>query len=106
MTVSVWVPVFVAIVGAFGGILAQRASTHRAKKFSPIDDAAKVTSMARQLASDIREDLKNERQEREALEREYRSEVVELRKRVARLEAEVVRLGGDPTALSVVPVVP
>lgn len=97
MTVSVWVPVFVAVVGAIGGVLAQRASRERAKRISPVDDAAKVTEMARQLAADIREDLRQERAEREALEREYRDEVVSLRSRITRLEAEVIRLGGDPT---------
>lgn len=103
MTVSVWVPVMVALIGAIGGYVAQRASKERAKRVSPVDDAAKVTEMARQIAGDIRTDLIRERQEKEALERDYRSELTNLRAEVARLERlidrlskEIVKLGGDP----------
>ena len=108
MNVSVWVPVFVAIVGAVGGYAAQKASSVRSRKrLSPVDDAAKVTEMARLIASDVRDDLRQERQEKEALEREYRAQVDLLRAEVdrlegivARLQQEVVRLGGDPGKLT------
>ena len=114
MTIPWWVSIIVAVIMASGAVLASRLSRERAKKDSPVDDAVKVSAMAQSLMSDMRADLKIEKEEREAMEERYQGEISKLRNlisqqdkqissqnhQIAVLTGEVVRLGGDPKTLN------